>query len=264
VSLERVRIPLRPKVSGHRRETGEEHMRSDLFVFATFLAFVGCGTEEPGPLEVAGTWASNFGFDETISETSWGSATIVRYDNDDNFAVMQQPADDMFNPSKFSKVVWTEPMLDRFFYCTVDYGLATAAEAEASTKSADASDPANGGCGGFSWTRLAEPIEISGTFTSVWGMETISSHVWGTATMHEYDNRKNEAVTQFPEDDPYNPNKFNKVVWTEPSAGRFFYCIVDFGKETLEAAKTSTQSADASDPSASGCGGFSWTELSPN
>jgi len=130
-------------------------MRSRLYCFATCLA-LGCGDDavDQGPIEVGGTWASNFGFDETISDTGWGTAAIISFDNSKNFAITQQPADDMFNPSKFSKVVWTEPELDRFFYCTVAFGLATADEAEASTKSADASDPANGGCGGFSWTKL--------------------------------------------------------------------------------------------------------------
>jgi hypothetical protein len=236
-------------------------MKSPVFLFATHLALVGCGTDEPGPLEVAGEWASNFGFDETISQTMWGTAAVIRYDNDDNFAITQQPANDMFNPSKFSKLVWTEPSAGKFFYCTVDFGLATAAEAEATTKSADASNPESAGCGGFSWTRLAEPIEIAGSYSSMFGMEMISSHQWGTATVHEYDNAKNEAIHQFPEDDMYNPNKFNKVVWTEPNAGKFFYCIVDFGKDTLEQAKTSTQSADSSAPATSGCGGFPWTEL---
>jgi hypothetical protein len=238
-------------------------MKTRLSVFATCLAF-GCGgIEQPGPIEVAGTWATNFGIDETISDTEWGTASVISFDNDRNYAVTQQPADDMFNPSRFSKIEWTEPSEGRFWYCIVDFGLASAAEAEATEKSADASDPENGGCGGFSWTRLSEPIEIAGSYTSMWGMETISSHVWGTATVHEYDNEKNWVVTQNPDDDAFNPSKFNKVVWTEPDGGSFHYCIVDFGRETLEQAKTSTQTADASDPSASGCGAFPWTELSP-
>jgi hypothetical protein len=237
-------------------------MKTRIFAFATCLALTACGKEESGPIEVAGSWASNFGFDEEISDVSWGGATVISYDNDENFAVTQQPADDMFNPSKFSKVVWTEPAEGRFYYCTVDFGLATAAEAEASTKTADASDPATGGCSGFSWTRLALPIEIEGDYSSAFGMESISSHLWGTYTVHEYDNGANWAVTQNPDDDMFNPSKFNKVVWTEPSAGRFFYCIVDFGRDTLEQAKSSSMTADSSNPAVSGCGAFPWTELS--
>jgi hypothetical protein len=40
-----------------------------------------------------------------------------------------------------------------FYYCMIDYGKATLAEAIASTKVADSSDPDTGGCGGFSWTK---------------------------------------------------------------------------------------------------------------
>lgn len=239
------------------------------FLTACLVFASGCGGNgddddgmvATGSLEVAGTWASNFGTDETITDDVWGAAAIVKFDNRENYAITQQPADDEFNPNKFSKVVWTEPSGDRFHYCIVDYGLDTAEEAENTTKTADQAD-LTAGCGGFPWTRLAEPIEIAGTFTSPFGMETISSHLWGTATVHEYDNDGNWALTQWPSDDMYNPDKFNRVVWTEPAGGSFYYCIVDFGRDTLEEVKTSTQTADASDPENAGCGSFPWTALS--
>lgn len=241
-------------------------------LFGSFFLAAGCGGESDGgppnnpppgnqTLEVAGIWASTYGFDETITEDAWGTATIVMFDNGENYAITQQPADDEFNPSKFSKLVWTEPAEGRFHYCIVEFGLATAEEAERTTKTADPGDLA-GGCGGFPWTRLAEPIEIAGSFTSPFGMETISSHLWGTATVHAYDNGENWALTQWPSDDMYNPDKFNRVVWTEPTSGSFHYCIVDFGRDTLEQVETSTQTADASDPENGGCGSFPWTALS--
>ena len=56
---------------------------------------------------------------------------------------------------------------------------------------------------------------------------------------------------------------FNRIVWTEPDGGSFYYCTVAFGLPTLEDALNSTETADASDPETMGsCGAFSWTKLS--
>jgi hypothetical protein len=63
----------------------------------------------------------------------------------------------MFNPSKFNRFVWTAITGGSFYYCTVDFGLATLNDALASTKTADDSDPDASGCGGFSWTKLSAP-----------------------------------------------------------------------------------------------------------
>ena len=233
---------------------------------------VACGGTEdddgdlPGKIELVGLYASNFGFSEAITETKWGTATIVEFDNAMNFAITQQPADDQFNPSKFSKIVWTEPANGFFWYCTVEFGKDTADDAKGTTMTADSTDPANGGCGGFSWTRLGPDIEIAGSYTSSFGGdETISAGMWGTSFVREYDNDTNVVYLQLPPDDMFNPDKYNKVVYTEPdTGGAFYYCWVDFGLDTLTAAKTSTQTWDDSDPDNAGCGGFSWTKLTPN
>ncbi|MDH5675680.1 MAG: hypothetical protein OEZ06_26385 [Myxococcales bacterium] len=107
-----------------------------------------------GGIEVAGDWSSEWG-DESIDDASWAGSAVVSFDNDANEAITQTPEDDMYNPGKFNKIVWTEPGDDGFYYCTVDYGLDSADDAEASAMTADDSDPANDGCGGFSWTKLA-------------------------------------------------------------------------------------------------------------
>ena len=69
------------------------------------------------------------------------------------------------------------------------------------------------------------------------------------------------AVVQLPEDDEFNPNKYSRYVWTEPTNESFYYCTVDFGLETLDEALMSTTQADPSDPETGGCGGFAWTKL---
>lgn len=108
-------------------------------------------------IEIAGTWDNDFDGTETIDDTSWTSFTtvsIIEFDNATNVAITQNPPDDEFNPDAFSRVVWTEPEADGFWYCIADFGLATVEDARASTAMADDTDPATGGCGGFAWTRL--------------------------------------------------------------------------------------------------------------
>lgn len=108
-----------------------------------------------------------------------------------------------------------------------------------------------------------ETIEVAGRWASNFGgFETITSTSWGGFEIIEFDNLTNFAVTQNPADAAFFPSKYNKYVWTEPAGGAFFYCTVDFGLDTADQARTSTQTADASDPSTTGCGSFPWTQLS--
>ena len=130
------------------------------------LGLVACGdgNSENSPstptaigLEVAGTWTSPYGV-ETISDTAWGSDAfsghVVKFDNATNVAVVQGPQKGPHEPGTYSKYVWTDIKDNVFYYCTVDYNLASLAAVAASTKVADASDPDHKGCGGFAWTKL--------------------------------------------------------------------------------------------------------------
>ena len=236
----------------------------------TFV-FTACGGDEKPPeggnlpsnsaFELVGVWGSNFGTTLAITETMWGAQSIVAFDNDANFAITQNPADDPWNPSKFSKLVWTEPSGGTLHYCSVDFGKDTAEAAMATTNTADPANPGASGCGGFAWTMLVPGIEIGGNWADNYGGTPSVSHTaWGTQTVVEFDNAANSAVTQNASDDMWNPSKFNKVVWTEPTNGAFYVCTVDFGKDTAADAKASTNSADDTDPGKSGCGGmFPWT-----
>lgn len=106
-------------------------------------------------LEVAGKWMSMFSEDPVeISLEDWDGAEVVAFDNDENEAVTHNPDDAMYSPDTYSKVVWTEPGDDGFYYCIVDFGLESKQAAEDSDKVADDSDPENTGCGMFGWTKL--------------------------------------------------------------------------------------------------------------
>ena len=111
----------------------------------------------------------------------------------------------------------------------------------------------------------AAEIEIEGSWSSDFGgSEIIDSDVWTSfddVDIVQYDNGKNFAVTQNPDDADFDPGKFNKIVWTEVSNGSFYYCTVDFGLDSAEDAAESEQTADDSNPEEDGCGGFSWTKL---
>lgn len=111
-------------------------------------------------------------------------------------------------------------------------------------------------------TTAAVSIEVAGIWTTNFKTEEeITDKKWSFMLMTEFDNAKNVAYTQNAADDKYNPSKFNKIVWTEPKADVFYYCTVDFGKDTLALAKASTLTADDKDLDKKGCGGFGWTQM---
>jgi hypothetical protein len=124
---------------------------------------------DPGEaLEVEGAYDDGLGGGLVIEGDQWiveypgedGSvlqvpSTIISFDNDANGLIVQSPPDDAFTPNQFARQVWTEPDAEgAFYYCTVVFGLETLEAAEADTTEADASDPAQRGCGGFPWTQL--------------------------------------------------------------------------------------------------------------
>jgi len=113
-------------------------------------------------------------------------------------------------------------------------------------------------------------LEILGSWKSNYeALEKIDATSWTstssgfttTYSMVKFDNEANMVITQNASDASYDPDKFNKIVWTDIVEDTFYYCMVDYSQETAELAETSTVSADVSDPGNSGCGGFTWTKL---
>lgn len=124
----------------------------------------GCGgfpwtkLEVNGDFELIGEFTSEFG-DESITAMGWTTfgttQTIVEYNNVANKVVRKQPSDAQFNPDTYNRIVWLEPEADgSFYYCTEVIATDTAEAAWMDQTMADASDPDNGGCGGFPWTKL--------------------------------------------------------------------------------------------------------------
>lgn len=110
-------------------------------------------------------------------------------------------------------------------------------------------------------------IEIDGSWTSSFGgTEVIDGDSWtvgdSTSVIADYSNTENVAVTRNPDDAEFSPGKYNRVVWTEVSGASFYYCMTDFGLDTVEDAQAADTAPDASDPDNTGCGGsFPWTKL---
>ena len=218
------------------------------------------------PLEIKGDWHTNWDENITLTTFMWGASdAIVVHNNADNWAITQVSADAEWNPGTFSKQVWTEVEDGSFWLCTVAYGFETQEEAQADTTEADASNPAESGCGDFAWTQYMPIIEVTGTWHSNYGGEwTVQSALWGVDVVHAYDNEDKWAVVQLPESDEWNPNAFTKHVWTEPEAdGSFYLCSIAYGLETLEEAIATEDTSDDSDPSTGGCGDFPWTHFGP-
>lgn len=109
-------------------------------------------------LELTGSWENrDYMQTDVIDDTSWTTtfgdadplaSAIEKYDNAENYVIYSG------SDGTYSRIVWTDIAQDSFYFCTVAFGLATLEDAEASEKTADDSDPENGGCGGFAWTKL--------------------------------------------------------------------------------------------------------------
>lgn len=122
------------------------------------LSATGCGgdddaNEDTTALEVIGEYDDNFGGELIVTADEWNGSAIQDYDNGENVVYTQNPDDDMFNPSKFSKYVYTDLEDDSFYYCQVVFDAETLEDAQESDATADDSDPGVTGCGGeFEWT----------------------------------------------------------------------------------------------------------------
>ncbi len=224
-------------------------------------------------IEIAGLWQSNFGGNERLTDATWttpfGAASVVKFDNDKRVLFAQNAKDDQYNPSKFSKLQWTAPKQSAVggfqvwttHYCIVDFGLDSLALAEQSTKTANDGAPEKSGCAGFAWTTLTA-LETVGQWQTNFGSgETINRQAWGYAWLEAFDNSKNVAYSRNPDDAKFGPGTWNKIVWTQPVAGKWHFCTVDFGLDSLAAAQKTSKTADDTDLTGKGCGGFSWTAM---
>jgi hypothetical protein len=119
-------------------------------------------TYEAYDFPIAGTWTTDWGSTLTITATewasssSWGDSTYTIEAYGANFVLMQNPADDAYNPSLWTLVQF-HTVGDGFGYCMSVYNGATSAAAlMTDTSSIYTSSNATAGCNGFSHT-VASP-----------------------------------------------------------------------------------------------------------
>ncbi len=112
-------------------------------------------------LAIAGSYDDAFGTHHEIDETTWVQTfgaydpyvfAIRAYDNAERVVIAQNDEANDYSGGLWSRFDWVESG-GHLYICQSAYGAATEAEAEA-TPRADDADPANAGCGGFSWTDL--------------------------------------------------------------------------------------------------------------
>jgi len=111
-------------------------------------------------LAIAGNWLDNWGTSHTITDTTWvqgawGSYDISQFDNSTQVVIAQNSLGNSSGGGLWSRFDWhwEGSQAATFWYCQTCYDCANEAAALA-TAAADSSDPANAGCGGFSWTSI--------------------------------------------------------------------------------------------------------------
>ncbi|MDF3069105.1 MAG: hypothetical protein K0R38_4706 [Polyangiaceae bacterium] len=119
----------------------------------------GAGGAASAGLEMLGTWTEIFNDEPagTLEVTSsyWNDSGIAAYDSEANLVYTQTPCDSEYNPGAFTKIVYTEPTADTFYYCMVVYDAKTLVEAQASEETADPEDLLTGcGASGFPWSKV--------------------------------------------------------------------------------------------------------------
>jgi len=215
-----------------------------------------------------GDRVDDYQYPHQLSVAQWlnGSAayTLIKIDKSKRFAIALNSAANTYHPSKYSRFDWTEDANGQTFFCQVAYDKSTAAEAEA-VDSADRSNPANGGCSGFAWSRLNEIGEPMGQFVDNYKTtHTISAGQWlnGQASYLplKVDQTNRFLIAQNAVANTYNPSKYSRFDWTLDSAGKRYYCQSAYDKTSAAEAEAVT-STDATNPAAGGCGGFAWSEL---
>ena len=125
-------------------------------------------TEEPVEThELIGRYRDNYGMPHAISNTAWyqpssgwGDALfhITQFNSEEDFIIAHNDEEiAQGNGGQWSRFDYTEKD-GKLYYCQIAYNEDTE-EAALAVTTADRTDPANSGCGTFSWTELIKIVE---------------------------------------------------------------------------------------------------------
>ena len=113
-----------------------------------------------------------------------------------------------------------------------------------------------------------EVLEITGTYEDDFGtMHVITGSTWtqtpGDSTLIfkivSFNNGQDFLVAQNDASNAFNPDLFSRFDWTTFES-KLYQCQIAFAEETAAAAEAVT-TADRTEPTAGGCGGFTWTGM---
>ncbi|WP_147676418.1 hypothetical protein [Algibacter pacificus] len=106
---------------------------------------------------ISGTWTSNFDevytFSEATIESPYSTYTVVAIGDD--YIICQNDVDDAYNPSLYSKFVFTNITDGNFNYCQSFFSAESQEEIENAEEPSDSSN-LESGCGGFSWSYMTK------------------------------------------------------------------------------------------------------------
>jgi hypothetical protein len=221
------------------------------------------------PFSLVDGWDDAWGGEHVIDPFTWwngaSSYAIARIDDANSWLVAQNAATNDWNPGLWSRFDWTWDAEGAAYYCQTAYA-AESEDAAVATPAADAGDLA-AGCGGFSWTEIRPMLSIGGVWTDAWGgSHFIDAFAWRyeftVYSVTEANDAEGWLVAQNAATNEWNPGLWSRFDWTWDGDGLLWYCQTAYAAESEEAARA-TPAADPADPGTTGCGGFSWTSMSP-
>lgn len=232
----------------------------------------GCGgfpwTHMIPALDIRGNWLDNYGGTHEISEKAWFSGdsiwNISQYSNFDRYIIAQNAATNTYYPNLWSRFDWAWDG-QSYYYCQTGYDKASEADALALT--APNGGDLVAGCNGFAWTQLQAPLAISGNYTdSYGGSHSISEAAWDMGpnalfNITFFDNRGQFIVAQNDSNNTYFPDLWSRFDWLYDNNQNLYYCQSAYDAASEDDARTNV-TANRGDL-ATGCGGFSWTQLLP-
>lgn len=142
-----------------------------ILIVVALISIAGCmnDAKDNSEFDLTGTWTENVGWNSSVTthtfsfdfwkqsntKSAYLNKTIISIDNVSDYFIYRENDQDQFNPGKYGKVYWIESSSGMAYYCMIAYGKNSAEEAvNADISSLNASDPENGGCGGFSWSKI--------------------------------------------------------------------------------------------------------------
>ena len=215
-----------------------------------------------------------------VSETAWnvtypGVGTCVRtitdMDSSVGSATYFEGNANCFNASKYGKTFFVSDGTGSFWYCDYLSGKTAASEVLQAGRP-DSTTPATGGCNGSAWGKLTPSdanLALNGSYTDNWSSShQFTNTLWTTSgctyAIIYYDNVNGFLLYQQQGDAACwaaNNYKFGKVFWAVSSANKLYYCQLLYDKVSYLTVANDTGKPSYTNPAASGCSGFSWTQL---